>query len=553
MVKYLLVAAAAVLSSCMSSAIAQEFSFFCMKECISSFRFTAGQACMDCYRKQERFVLGGAQIPAGAIADLLQAKLGTGYTEMWCGDEDLPSGWHASADGGYTGCETTENFPGDGTTSHQSHAYVKAQMATLPRLQHDGSVWRGNELGMVVSNELFWDQVSPRTVLLGTTVEQHTVIRPVLMDVFSECDKTCAAQLRRSVRALFSQNSIAVQSDVKIWAFRNLFAIIFPGETNPIAPQEFVATQTSFTTLSTLTQMVPDAVAEIIELGTNTRATLAAYFDRLLPLVRAHYGDRVRDRDCAPTAGGAGESCVRQLTSAFLDTLLAAGGLSVPGAVSTGLWVLYGNTREANARAAYRDVFPDDYALVPGEETEFFLREHAPLRSRRRVSVVDHAAARATDDFASQYAGGVRKVLNLALANQDPNAWGRDAHQFRPKNMTQYHKEFVGFADFAVDDAVAGGAMNRKCPGKNLALVMGRVWFEEWDQGRWCTRDDSKFIGSTPFHEEFTLRSNLKRSGSACTRRWFWQSESEECCSGQCIFSHTKLAFFFLKYHYVCQ
>lgn len=489
----------------------------CAWPCFKSiFALAITEECSKCMREKPRFLVLEAQLPFGYIVDMAQGKLGKGYVEMWCGVDDGPSGWIGSEEGGFTGCEVTNNFPGEDTTSHQDHAYVKREMATLPKLQDDGEVWRGNELGFIISNEDFWPNVNPRSVLLGSSVEQHKVLRPILMDLFSTCDADCKLRLRESVRQLMNQTTLAIQRDVKKWVFQSLFEIALPVAINPIDADEFVETQDSFTILTTLTQAVSDPINGIIEFFTKTRSTVDDYFERLLPLVREQYGVRLSESDCSPTDGGPGESCVRQLTSALLDTFLTAGGLSVPGAISTAMWVLYGNTAEANSQATSRDVFPVDYQLETGKESEFLyesMRIFAPVVGFPWWTTFPK---RADDESALQTEGGVRKVLNLALANLDPNAWGQDAHKFQPKTMDEYHEKFVGFADFAVNNSVAEGKMNRKCPGKNLALTMGKIWLEEFEQDRWCTTDDSKYIKTTPFVEDFTLRVKESNQDRKC-------------------------------------
>ena len=104
---------------------------------------------MDCFRTKDRYYLGQSQVPFGYIADLIRAQLGYGYTELWCGKDNLPGGWVETFEGSnkWTGCEITTNFPGDDAASYQSNEYVKAEMSTLPALKNSGEVWRGNELG----------------------------------------------------------------------------------------------------------------------------------------------------------------------------------------------------------------------------------------------------------------------------------------------------------------------------------------------------------------------------------------------------------------------
>lgn len=175
----------------------------CLGKCLP---FFDSPECIECIRETNAFVLGDAQLPAGAIADLLQAKLGVGYTEMWCGKENLPTGWKKNADGTYSGCETTVDFPGNDATSHQSHSYVKREMQTYPKDQSEGKIWRGNELGFIISNEQFWpEELNPRSVLLGASPKQHAILRPTLESLYGKCSASCKSLISKKVQSLFSQ------------------------------------------------------------------------------------------------------------------------------------------------------------------------------------------------------------------------------------------------------------------------------------------------------------------------------------------------------------
>ena len=488
------------------------------------FEDSASAECLDSLRR-----LNIGQLPVGATGDLLQFKLGTGYTEGWCGSENLPSGWRPRPSGnGFTGCDRTENFPGQDATSFNSHAYVKEEMKKLPGLQNSGQVWRGNELGFIVSNEIFWPKVSPRSVLLGASVDQHKAVRPVLDDVYGHCDNACYNALLADARSAQSGDSLTVQNDIKKWVFRYLWKRTFPGVSNPINEQEFVDVQTKFTTYSTITQLLPDWLGNLI--SKSTIENMGRYYNIMLPHVGSIYGNKpsIAKGNC----GGSQNGCVGQLTSAFLDTLLGAGGLSVPGGISTGLWALYGPT------GSYNQFFESSYTLDNKKATEFFyesIRFFAPVVGFPWWTT---RPARATNDTASQTAGGHRKILNLAMSSKDPNAWGSDAHKFRVRSLSEYHNNYLGFADLAYDNNVADGAMNRVCPGKTLALQMGKAWFTAWNQGAWCTSDRPEYAEATPFAKtEFTLRKksktcgncvlNGKSGGSSC-------SNDSECCSGSC-------------------
>lgn len=490
----------------------------CLGKCVLN--LFQSKECIECIRETDAFIIGDAQLPAGAIADLLQAKLGTGYTEMWCGEEDLPLGWRKEGNK-YTGCEKTVDFPGNDATSHQLHSYVKSEMAKMPKLQYEGKIWRGNELGFIISNEKFTnEEIKPRSILLGSTVDQHIIIRPILDSFFGKCEGECLNMVKDEVNKVLSQETLAVQKDLKVMVHKILMKTIF-GYSFTAIPwdiNEFIDTQTSYTTLSTLTQMVTDSVGNVIETFTKTKEKLNNYYHQLKVLVE-QYPERFAvdfdTADCGETLnnGKKDRNCVSQVANAMLDTLLAAGGLSVPGALSTGLFVLYGDLESANSNNKFSGIFPAGASdsLNDNNAKEFYyesMRFFAPVVGLPQWTKFP---ARAFDDSASQVAGGTRKILNLALANKDPNAWGSDAHQFRVRTMSEYHELFVGFADFAKNDNVAGGKMNRVCPGKGLAVAIGETFFTVFKKSQWHTRDVSEYAEATPFMDEFVLypKSNV--------------------------------------------
>jgi hypothetical protein len=507
----------------------------CGGECVSSLLSNwDGEVSRDCWKCMNHPTVG--QLPFSATSDLLQFKLGIGYTEGWCGRSRtfcegtacasegvditrFPTGWKPDGNGGYTGCEIKTNFPGINATSHMSHAYVKSEMATLPRLQYEGKVWRGNELGFIISNELFWPNVSPRTVGLGATVAQHMVMRPILDRTLGSCDASCTAALQQSVRTWqAARTSVSVQPDVVAWVHEELFKRVFPGvATLPVHATEFVSLQSSLTSLSTITQLLSDDLSSLIAGSTLTK--LQAAYDAYYPLVQETYGAELAGADCSPMT-----DCVALATSNILDALFFAGGLSVPSGISTGLWVLHADT------SSYGETFPQD--PIVADPAAFFyesIRFFPPVVGFPWWTTPPE---RASDDTKSQAAGGVRKVLNLALANKDPNAWGADAHQFRVRRHADYANNFVGFADHAYDYSVAEGKMNRNCPAKQLALQMGKAFFTEWEQEGWCTRDSTGYQEATPFVDAFTLFRG-RRTGHSCSPNpnpW----GTSECCVGHC-------------------
>lgn len=94
----------------------------------------------------------------------------------------------------------------------------------------------------------------------------------------------------------------------------------------------------------------------------------------------------------------------------------------------------------------------------------------------------------------NQYRGGRRTLLNLATALQDGGAWGRDAGVFKVRNRATYEKLGVGFAEQAVNESIANGGMDRKCPAKQLALLLGKVFLSVFEKEDWFVS-----VGETGF------------------------------------------------------
>lgn len=456
--------------------------------------------------------LGSHGIPADYAAAMLALKLpGASYVNSWC-----------------EGATTNENcpasvgdFPGKGTTSWNSWAEVQRQGALLPKLQHDGSVWRGNELGFIISNPYFWPEVSPPAVMLGATVDQHMVIRPILESIFGPhaSSRWSPAMVSESVQQFLSARAtIDVQTDIKAWTHQLLFKVAFDAEVSWTDAVEFVGMQTKLTTYSTLAQLLPAEIA-----GYNVKDALfdatgasevRAYLQQLVqsyvPHVEREFGPalaEVGDAACLPTA-----SCALQLASALLDTFAAAGGLSVPSAISTALGVLFSD----HATNPAGTEFSQTYSGTGTEPSRLFyesMRVFAPVVGFPWWTTAPTPTHMAGSDCegapcANQYQGGERNVLNLALAQRDRAQWGADAETFRLRTHAEYAASFVGFADMAVDSSVAGGKMDRACPGKDLAVQIGSTFFEQFDAGAWQlspAQGSIEFAQVTPFVDEFTL------------------------------------------------
>jgi len=191
------------------------------------------------------------------------------------------------------------------------------------------------------------------------------------------------------------------------------------------------------------------------------------------------------------------------------DAFYSAGGNSVPGGIQTGLALLF-STSSTN---------PSPGLSIPkGEELNFFwecLRFAPPVygfprwqprptcsgltaeetmalnKSEGKTAACPEQAVDWMTGFprVSQWAGGDRVILSLVAGQHDPAAWGHDASKFVLRPLADYNRYSVGFAEMAKDDDIDDGRANRNCPGKGLALLMGKIFFEEFDVAGWTAQD----------------------------------------------------------------
>merc|ERR1719401_463619 len=231
----------------------------------------------------------------------------------------------------------------------------------------------------------------------------------------------------------------------------------------------------------------------------------------------------LNDEDCAPT-----RSCALQLGSAVWDAVSAAGGLSVPSAVGTGLAVLF-STHGNNPFSA--GTYKKSQALnFYWENVRFFapvvgfpawqkrptcagLTEWETQQLQQPGGGTKACPLGRNRHFTghpkvNQYQGGVRVVPALALAQRDPRRWGEDANEFKIRSISSYIKNSVGFAEMAEDASVQDGNNDRSCPGKDLGLMIGESFFKHFDASRWRVEgnsEDIEFKTGPGYFSEFTL------------------------------------------------
>jgi len=469
--------------------------------------------------------VGANGVTLGYIVDMSQLLLpGASYTKAWC-------------DGNLVDCHVKYNYPGQGTTSIMGWDDVYNMGALTPEKVWSGEWWRGNELGFIINNPFFWslpNVINPMSIQLGSLPMQYSMVRPIAEAMFdigspgSESYSRAESITRRWIgQFLASRQTFSVGgTDINALVHQILNEYCFNRIVSWEYAQAFVEVQQKVTAMATLSQILPAFLYARV-LGAR-RSHLAAYVDEYTALLEQQYSGLLSGKDCSPS-----ESCARQAAFMVWDGMYAAGGLSVPSAINTGLGVLYSTDASnpflggAYAKSQAAQFYWESLRYFPpvvgfphwevpptcaGLSAEQTLALRAP---EGRSRACPFGAGTATGYPAvNQYKGGARVVPNLALAQRDPLKWGPDAGQFVLRDLQTYDHNSVGFAEMAVNAKVANGTMNMVCPGKSLALVIGSIFFELFDRTAWRASTTAiKFKGVTPFVDSFDLIS-----GSNCFR-----------------------------------
>lgn len=476
--------------------------------------------------------IGRTGLTVNYMMEMLDILNHPDYVTVFCGSaENLPT------------CEFKEGFPGDNADTIMGHARVSEMVRLTPINEWDGIWWRGNELGLIINNPLFWSRngISPPTVVLGASPKQHAVIRPYMEEVFTISAGTARYNqvqeiVTRRVRdfldeRLARREGFSVPTDILALVHQILWEVTFGDRRSWEDAQAFVELQGTLVDLGTVSSALPGGLQGVFN---GYADQVGEYVDLFSEIVRSKWGAQIESQDCQPS-----ESCVKQLASAIWDGFYSAGGLSVPTNIHTGLGLLFSNDAANPFPAGDYERTEMGALRYFWENVRFFSAvvgfPHWETRPPCAIGSAGHFTESQMQALnhsnggtepcpmpvpfqdggrINQYAEGHRVIANLAVAQRDPRVWGPDANEFRIRDFGDYINS-VGFAEPAENHDIADGGMNRVCPGKDLAMMIGTAFFHAFNKDEWYTDDEITFGPGPKYLDGFTL----KPSGLPCACR----------------------------------
>jgi len=180
---------------------------------------------------------------------------------------------------------------------------------------------------------------------------------------------------------------------------------------------------------------------------------------------------------------------LRVVSTTLLDSLLLAGGTSVPSVLSNGLAVLYSDNS-------------------PLSEDRDWLKE--PEDIQKLVWEVIRSMPKVLGFTWWNRGGTERQGVALSMALRDPKVWGSDSDSFRLRELSEYEAYgSVAWAQPANGPGWRDGALSsasRGCPGQKLSFMIATEFFKMWSllQKDWKVQQSASGLVGGPGNITFS-------------------------------------------------
>ena len=340
------------------------------------------------------------------------------------------------------------NGPEDGKCkTYMKHRDVHSRLLVFPERFGDGDIERQNNLGFQKLNGYIWPELEDPMIGLGQTQENHAFTREFLDNALSpESGNWNREMISEYVDMFFSKKKFKT-SDFKVWTTIVLHKLHLGIDLSWEEGVEFISMQRSLLIAIAPSEGIVKSLVFRSVLGLDKaieqkKEWLERY--KLVLKSNCEYRNYIENHKLNMSF----EKKVVLLASNIMDSLLFAGGVSVPTVLSYCIGLLYSSWLKKRKEVVVNEC---DVAKYIMEVIRFF----PPV------------SGFAYKDKLSGYA----IYLSLHTAQCDKEAWGEDAEEFVLRDMKVYKDLMVAWADPAT---ATGSEKNnaRVCPAKDLSFNM---------------------------------------------------------------------------------
>jgi len=337
------------------------------------------------------------------------------------------------------------------TTAWASYDEVVSQMKSMPAAFAAGKKFKANDLGLLRLGSAVFSYGANPAIALAAPLEMHAVLRPYLDKMFGDHGKWSTEIFKTEATSFLAAKKakhVLTQGDIETWCQQMMHKYSSMGL--DISEDE-AAKMNAWTKSALISSILPAKVlVEAVKnkVGTaETRTQHAEYIAKYAGFSQATYPE-LTDEHAGMVAHGL-------IDGAFTF----AGGLSVPGSITSMLGVMYSGVHgdftapEKYSSAAFAWEVVRLYPAVVG------------------VPFVESGTTR-------------RQDLLLPAALTDKKAWGEDANEFKLRDGKANEMIDVAWSGFTNDDAHP--TENHSCPGmamsKSIMLgFMQAFVYEDWE------------------------------------------------------------------------
>ncbi len=375
----------------------------------------------------------------------------------------------------------SSDHPGDNTRSYIALSEIRSRIADLPVKQESGEVTRGNELGLLRLNQAFYPECEGGDncgIALGVSQADHKIVRPILDEIFGTEEfqpgsrdlgsltyagnKWTRESLQQSAKEYIeSKNTLEIKNDPACWTTMVLHKLALGIDLDAKQAQDFIDFQAKAVILTPLPSFVPEWFGGQLGVDETLKKKAKYIEDYKVALVK-----QVND-GVITTLDATDDVAVTKAAWGFLDALIFAGGLSVPGVIHGGL------------AAYYSGLTGMDWD--PSDTTDLALLVMETIRMSPPVLGVPYI----------EVATGFRHAPLAGMGGFDKSVYGDDVEEFRIRNtLDEYHALSIDWADTAVPAAGAPWS-NRICPAKSMSYNMIQAFWEALDMTNWYVDPDT--------------------------------------------------------------
>eukprot|EP00928_Gymnodinium_smaydae_P086869 TRINITY_DN7127_c0_g1_i3.p1 TRINITY_DN7127_c0_g1~~TRINITY_DN7127_c0_g1_i3.p1 ORF type:complete len:656 (-),score=80.01 TRINITY_DN7127_c0_g1_i3:136-2046(-) len=331
---------------------------------------------------------------------------------------------------------------------------VRAMKAMGPQIQCNNR-FRRNELGSNILNSNFWPEKPSHSIGLGDGAVDHAFVRPWFVRLFGTQvanREDTLGLIRQKVKAYLNPSGFSPGDDSSAFVTRILHKLHTFLDISDAEANEFAGRQLNVTMEVMVPSQISHATSWLLK-GVEFKKEWLAKYQRGLA--------RALGKEFTSL------STLRQdiLVSGLMDSLLFAGGLSVPTVIQQAFAVLYGHWGIGELKKHHGS----SWSLTE-ENVESFVQE---VYRRWPAVGVFPSWDRETNTH-------TQVDLHEASLHTSGAGWGQSAMDFKLRDASEYEKKQIVWANMAMVNDDPAHPHSRVCPGHRLSINIVVELFKEF-------------------------------------------------------------------------